>query len=84
MLRIKMDYPALSVAIKNNMETVEYHIAIRQEDAWWTCQETKSFEEAVSILKELKSANSKVDHQILKKTVTFEVVYYDSAQLDLL
>ena len=79
-----MDYPALSAVRKNNMETVEYHIAMRQEDTWWTRQEAKSFEEAVNILKKLKLQNNKVDYQILKKTVTFEVMYHDSAQLDLL
>jgi hypothetical protein len=42
-----------------------------------------SFEDALETLQNLKFENKKADYQILKKTTSFEVVFHDSAQMDL-
>lgn len=62
---------------------VEYHVAKRESDTWWGCKEISSLEDALETLNNLKRQDRKNDYQIVKKTISFEVLFHDSAQLDL-
>jgi hypothetical protein len=64
-------------------DIIEYHVAKRENGTWWTCKEVHSLEQALETLQNLKFENKKADYQILKKTTSFEVVFHDSAQMDL-
>ena len=64
-------------------DIIEYHVAKRENDTWWVCKEVSSLEDALETLNNLKSQNRKSDYQIVKKTISFEVLFHDSAQLDL-
>ena len=62
---------------------VEYHVAKRESDTWWVCKEVSSLEDALETLNNLKRQDRKNDYQIVKKTISFETLFHDSAQLDL-
>jgi hypothetical protein len=64
-------------------DIIEYHVAKRENDTWWVCKEVSSIEDALETLNNLKRQDRTNDYQIVKKTISFEVLFHDSAQLDL-
>lgn len=64
-------------------DIIQYHVAKRENNTWWVCKEVSSLEDALEALNNFKKQDRKSDYQIVKKTISFEVLFHDSAQLDL-
>ena len=68
---------------KTMSESTEYLVSFFENDNWWTRYESADKNSAIKFFNEAKANESYKDWRLIKKTVSFEVLYNDAAQLDL-
>ena len=68
---------------KTMSESNEYLVSFFENDNWWTRHESADKNSAIKFFTEAEANESYKDWRLIKKTVSFEVLYNDAAQLDL-